>query len=38
MALEAYFQKEQEHMDRPFMEVVLLESRSIEDLKVAHAR
>ena len=38
MALEAYFQKEQEHKDWPFTEVVLLESRSIDDLKVTHAR
>jgi len=37
-ALEAYFQKEQEYKDRPYIEVVLLGSRSIEDVKVTHAR
>lgn len=37
-ALEAYFQKEQEYKDRPYIEVVLLGSRSLEDVKVTHAR
>lgn len=37
-ALEDYFLKEQEYKDRPFIEVVLLGSRSIEDVKVTHAR
>ena len=32
------FQKEQEYKDRPYIEVVLLGSRSIEDVKVTHAR